>query len=109
MWTESNSHLQKLAYKVINMDQYAYDDNSDTPIMPKSATLQAQVLPEIVELKWENKVLRVPNPEHVRQLARTCAQQAQDLQQLKDRQISMQQQIQQLQRVVQQLQNNQVG
>ena len=63
----------------------------------------------IVELKWENKVLRVPNPEHVRQLARTCAQQAQDLQQLKDRQISMQQQIAQLQRVVQQLQNNQVG
>jgi hypothetical protein len=91
------------------MDQYAYDDKSDTPMAQTTHTLQAQVMPEIVELKWENKVLRVPNPEYVRQLAKTCAQQATDLQQMKDRQISMQTQIQQLQRVVQQLQNSLLG
>ena len=91
------------------MEQYAQLNQTDTPIQPRSTQLQAQVLPEIVELKWENKVLRVPNPEHVRQLAKTCAQQATDIQQLKERQISMQQQIQQLQRVVQQIQNSIVG
>lgn len=105
----SNSPLQKLDYKVNIMDQYAQSDQSLTPTQPKSTQLQAQVLPEIVELKWENKVLRVPNPEHVRQLARVCANQATEIQQLKERQIQMQQQIQQLQRVVQQIQNHMAG
>lgn len=87
------------------MDQYA----QDTPqgVMPKINTmpLQAQVLPQVIELKWENQILRVPNPAHVSQLTQTCAQQAVEIQQLKERQISMQTQIQQLQRAIQQLQN----
>ncbi len=68
-----------------------------------------QLQPSVIELKWENKVLRVPNPEHVRQLAQTCAQQAVEIQQLKDKQISMQNHIQQMQRAIQQLQNMMVG
>ena len=87
------------------MDQYAQDDEqSVVPPMPPQQ-LQAQVMPQVIELKWENKVLRVPNPDHVRQLAQTCVQQAVEIQQLKERQLSMQNQIQQLQKVVQQLQN----
>ncbi len=92
------------------LDQYAQMEPMPLNVAASPAvSLQAQVLPSVIELKWENKVLRVPNPEHVRQLAQTCAQQAVEIQQLKDKQISMQNHIQQMQRAIQQLQNMMVG
>lgn len=88
------------------MEQYAHDDQ--TPIKPVSVPtldLKAQVTPQFVELNWNNQILRVPNPAHVAQLHNLCRDQALEIQQLKEKHVSMQQQIQALQRAVAQIQN----
>jgi uncharacterized protein YlxW (UPF0749 family) len=87
------------------MDQYAQQESDVMQVTPPVLGLQAQVLPDMVELKWDNKILRVANPEYVRKLAQAHDTQRNELQQLKERHQQLQQQVQQLQRVVQQLTN----
>ena len=86
------------------MDQYTQSDQ-ELPSTPKQANLlQAVVQPQVTELRWEDKVLRVPNPAYVRELATNCAQMHTDLQELREKHQRLQQQYTQLARVVTQLQ-----
>lgn len=87
------------------MDQYAQDEHEPMRVVPAVPGLQAQVMPDIVELKWDNKILRVANPEYVRKLAQSHEMQRNEIQQMKERHQQLQQQVQQLQRVIQQLTN----
>lgn len=91
------------------MDQYAQQENDVIQVPTNVLGLQAQVLPELVELKWDNKILRVANPEYVRKLAQSHEIQRNEIQQMKERHQQLQQQVQQLQRVVQQLTNMMSG
>ncbi len=91
------------------MDQYAQQENDVMQVPAHVLGLQAQVLPELVELKWDNKILRVANPEYVRKLAQSHEIQRNEIQQMKERHQQLQQQVQQLQRVVQQLTNMMSG
>jgi hypothetical protein len=87
------------------MDQYNQDAQQAVASAPMALGLQAQVLPHVVELKWDNKTLRVTNPEHVRQLSQLVDSQKLEIQQLKERHQQLHVQVQQLQRMVQQLTN----
>lgn len=87
------------------MDQYAQEEDQPMRVAPPVLGLQAQVMPDLVELKWDNKILRVANPEYVRKLAQSHEMQRNEIQQMKERHQQLQQQVQQLQRVVQQLTN----
>jgi uncharacterized protein YlxW (UPF0749 family) len=87
------------------MDQYAQQETDTPQVIPPALGLQAQVMPDMVELKWDNKILRVANPEYVRKLAQSHEMQRNEIQQLKERHQQLQQQVSQLQRVVQQLTN----
>jgi hypothetical protein len=86
-----------------------YEQNTDVNVNPPTTSvmpsLQAVVQPETIELKWDNKILRVSNPAHVQQLMRQCEQMRTDLQQLKERHTQLQQSHAQLLRMVQQIQN----
>lgn len=87
------------------MDQYAQEEQGVQHTTPTMLGLQAQVMPEFMELKWDNKILRVANPEYVRKLAQSHELQRNELQHMKERQQQLQSQVQQLQKVVQQLVN----
>ena len=91
------------------MDQYSQDEDQPMRVVPSAMGLQAQVMPDIVELKWDNKILRVANPEYVRKLAQSHEMQRNEIQQMKERHQQLQQQVQQLQRVIQQLTNTLSG
>lgn len=87
------------------MDQYTQHAEPDAPVASVPLALHAQVMPEFMELKWDNKILRVSNPEYVRKLAQSHHAQHAEIQLLKDKHQQLQTQVQQLQRVVQQLTN----
>jgi hypothetical protein len=94
------------------MEQYAQSDAEQTVSHPNTShmlNLKAQVMPHVVELKWENQMLRLPNPEYVEKLHRMCEQLHTELTQIRTQHVQLQQQHAQLVRVVQQLQNQLQG
>ena len=91
------------------MDQYEQTDDEPSAVKQDRGQLQAVVQPHTIELKWDNKVLRVPNPDHVRQLTATCDQLRVDLQELKDKYHRMQSNNAQLLKMIQQIQNQLSG
>lgn len=91
-------------YEQSDTDQSASNTNRNNMI-----NLRAQVMPHIMELKWENQTLRLPNPEYVEKLHRMCERMHTELTQMRMQHAQLQQQHAQLVRVVQQLQNQLQG
>ena len=87
------------------MDQYTHSDTELPQAQKKSQGMQAVVQPQVTELRWEDKILRVPNPAYVHKLATDCDQLRVDLQELRDKHQRLQTQYTQLARVVTQMQN----
>ena len=87
------------------MDQYTQSDTELPNAQKKPHQLQAVVQPQVTELRWEDKILKVPNPAYVRELATECATLRSDLQELRERHQRLQQQYTQLARVVTQIQS----
>jgi chromosome segregation ATPase len=87
------------------MDQYTQSPQELPSTQKTTHQLQAVVQPQVTELRWEDKILKVPNPAYVRELAADCAQLRVDLQELRKRHQRLQQQYTQLTRVVTQIQS----
>lgn len=71
-----------------------------------STSLLAQVSPNYVDLQWEDKKLKLPNPEYVDRIARMYEQLYLELQQLKTQHNQLQQKHAQLLKTVQQIQDS---